>query len=98
MLDQTEAKTIEKVQEETKEVVKENEGPSTNKKVRIAIIVGYNGINFSGSQKNPNVRTVEGEVEDCLFKMKLISKFNYGDLNKIAWSRATRTDKRVHAL
>lgn len=62
------------------------------------MIIGYNGINFSGSQKNINVRTVEGEVETCLFKMNLISKFNYGDLGKIAWSRATRTDKRVHAL
>jgi tRNA pseudouridine38-40 synthase len=62
------------------------------------MIIGYNGINFSGSQKNINVRTVEGEVETCLYKMNLISKFNFGDLNKIAWSRATRTDKRVHAL
>ena len=88
----------EKIPEEIKDVSKENDGPSTNRKLRIALIVGYNGINFSGSQKNINVRTIEGEVEDCLFKMKLISKFNYGDLGKIAWSRATRTDKRVHAL
>jgi tRNA pseudouridine38-40 synthase len=28
----------------------------------------------------------------------LIADFNYGDLKKIGWSRATRTDKRVHAL
>jgi len=62
------------------------------------MIVGYNGINFHGSQKNIDVRTIEGEIEDVLFKMKLISKFNYGDLNKISWTRATRTDKRVHAL
>ena len=101
----------EKIPEEIKDISKENDGPTTNRKLRIALIVGYNGINFSGSQKNIknkyifigvmlniNVRTIEGEVEDCLFKMKLISKFNYGDLGKIAWSRATRTDKRVHAL
>ena len=30
--------------------------------------------------------------------MKCISHFNFGDLKKIAWNRATRTDKSVHAL
>ena len=30
--------------------------------------------------------------------MNAISKFNFGDLKKIAWNRATRTDKSVHAL
>lgn len=70
----------------------------TNKKTRIAMIVGYNGINFHGSQKNKGVRTVEEEIENVLFKHKLIAEHNYGDLQKIAWSRATRTDKRVHAL
>ena len=28
----------------------------------------------------------------------MISDFNVGDLKKIGWGRATRTDKRVHAL
>jgi tRNA pseudouridine38-40 synthase len=44
------------------------------------------------------VRTVEEEIEKALFASGLIAKHNYGDLGKIAWSRATRTDKRVHAL
>jgi tRNA U38,U39,U40 pseudouridine synthase TruA len=44
------------------------------------------------------VRTVEEQVEKALFKMNLISKYNFGDLKKTAWSRATRTDKSVHAL
>jgi tRNA pseudouridine38-40 synthase len=60
--------------------------------------VGYNGIDFCGSQKNKDVRTVEEEIEKALFKARLIAKHNFGDLNKIAWNRATRTDKRVHAL
>jgi tRNA pseudouridine38-40 synthase len=30
--------------------------------------------------------------------MGMIAEFNYGDLKKIGWNRATRTDKRVHAL
>lgn len=67
-------------------------------KSKVALIVGYNGTDFCGSQKNAGVRTIEGVVEEALYKSKLISKFNYGELAKIAWSRATRTDKRVHAL
>jgi tRNA pseudouridine38-40 synthase len=74
------------------------DGPSTNKKVRVALIVGYNGMDFHGSQKNKGVRTVEEEIEHALYKHKLIAKHNYGDLQKIAFNRATRTDKKVHAL
>jgi tRNA pseudouridine38-40 synthase len=44
------------------------------------------------------VRTVEGEIEDALHKMGVIADFNFGDLKKIGFNRATRTDKRVHAL
>jgi tRNA pseudouridine(38-40) synthase len=64
----------------------------------VCLIVGYNGSEFCGSQKNEGVRTVEAEVETALKNMNAIAPFNYGDLKKIAWSRATRTDKSVHAL
>ena len=62
------------------------------------MIVGYNGSDFCGSQKNNGVRTVEEQIEKALFEIKAISHFNFGDLKKIAWNRATRTDKSVHAL
>ena len=62
------------------------------------MIVGYNGSEFAGSQKNPAVRSVEEEIEKALFKIKAISPYNFGDLKKVAWNRATRTDKTVHAL
>jgi tRNA pseudouridine(38-40) synthase len=62
------------------------------------MIVGYNGSEFCGSQKNPDVRTVEEEVEKALKDIDAISSYNFGDLKKIGWSRATRTDKSVHAL
>ena len=41
---------------------------------------------------------MELEIENALFKLKMISEFNFGDLKKIGWNRATRTDKKVHAL
>ncbi len=44
------------------------------------------------------MRTVESELETALFKAGMISEANYGDLAKIKFGRATRTDKRVHAL
>lgn len=62
------------------------------------MMAGYNGEGFSGSQKNQGVRTVEGVLEDTLFHLGYINHFNYGDLKKIGFSRATRTDKGVHAL
>lgn len=76
-------------------------GAATNKlgkKTKVVIIVGYNGSSFFGSQKNEGVRTVEGMIEEALKNMNAIAPFNYGDLKKISWTRATRTDKSVHAL
>jgi tRNA pseudouridine(38-40) synthase len=67
-------------------------------KCKVAMIVGYNGSDFCGSQKNEGVRTVEEEIEKALKDINAISDWNFGDLKKIAWSRATRTDKSVHAL
>lgn len=42
--------------------------------------------------------TIEGELEKALHKIGAIAECNFGDLHKIAFSRATRTDKKVHAL
>jgi len=64
-----------------------------------AVVFGYNGLNFNGSQKQPNAqRTVEAELENALFTAGFITEANYGDLHKINWTRASRTDKGVHAL
>ena len=48
--------------------------------------------------RNPDVRSVEEEIEKALYKLDAIAEYNFGDLKKIAFNRATRTDKRVHAL
>ena len=40
--------------------------PIPTTKRRVAIIAGYQGMDFFGSQKNANVRTVEGEIEKVL--------------------------------
>jgi len=48
--------------------------------------------------RNPDVRTVEDEMEKTFYKMNLISECNYGTLQKIGWMRASRTDKKVSAI
>lgn len=64
-----------------------------------AIVFGYNGLGFNGSQKQPNSqRTVEAELESALFGANFITEANYGDLHKVNWTRASRTDKGVHAI
>lgn len=69
-------------------------------KRKVIMIVGYNGYDFCGSQKqsDDNVRTVESVLEKALFDAEMIDYRNFGDLKKIRWTRATRTDKRVHAM
>jgi len=64
----------------------------------VAIILGYNGLQFHGMQKNAGVTTIEQTVEKALFDSELILDHNFDTLQKIGWSRAARTDKGVHAV
>jgi|YelNatPaOPRAMG01_1025707.scaffolds.fasta_scaffold01396_34 tRNA pseudouridine38-40 synthase len=55
----------------------------------IKLILMYDGTNFFGTQKNENLRTVEGVLGSCLKKI-----FN----QEIDLTFASRTDRGVHAL
>jgi hypothetical protein len=70
------------------------------KKRKVALVVGYVGTGYHGlqfNQKMAHLPTIEGEVEDALFRAGHIAGSNYRDLSKIGWSRSSRTDKGVHA-
>ena len=88
---------------ETEEMAKEHQKPAENAKKRdyfkqkFNVFFGYNGKQFSGSQKNPGVETVEDALEKALHQAGFISDDNFGDLHKTGWGRASRTDKGVHA-
>ena len=41
---------------------------------------------------------MEEELENALFQERFISPCNYGDLKKVNWMRASRTDKGVSAI
>lgn len=60
---------------------------------RIALKVAYDGIGFRGSQQQPKLRTVEGELIRTLKKLKLIESFK-----KARFEAAGRTDVGVHAI
>lgn len=49
-------------------------------------------------QKDDSISTVEKELETAIYKAGGIRDSNFGDLQKIAWARSSRTDKGVHSL
>lgn len=56
---------------------------------RFKITYGYDGSGFKGSQKQPGIRTVQGEIERVLAKI---------DTEPIALVPSGRTDTSVHAI
>ncbi|GAV58646.1 PseudoU_synth_1 domain-containing protein [Cephalotus follicularis] len=71
------------------------------RKKKVVMRVGYVGTHYRGLQiqrDEHSFSTIEGELETALFKAGGIRDSNYGNLNKIAWARSSRTDKGVHSL
>lgn len=58
--------------------------------MRFCITFSYDGSNFSGYQKQPKTRTVQGEIESVLKEIN--------DNNKVDIHASGRTDAGVHAL
>jgi len=66
-------------------------------KIKVALVVGYNGSRFGGLQRNPGQFSIEDVLEEAVHKVGGIADSNYHDFHKISWTRAARTDKGVHA-
>lgn len=58
--------------------------------MRYLITFSYDGSKYSGYQKQPNKRTIQGEIEKALFKIN--------SEKKVSVSASGRTDSGVHAL
>lgn len=68
-------------------------------KLKVAIFLGYNGCSFLGLQfQRDTANTVENVLHRVLCQQGFILKTNMDNLRRIKWSRAGRTDKKVHAL
>jgi tRNA pseudouridine38-40 synthase len=61
--------------------------------VRIALKFGYIGSEFYGYQRQPGVRTVEGDLINACMKVGAFS-----DIKEAVFQSASRTDRGVHAL
>ena len=57
-----------------------------NKKRKVALTFAYVGAGFAGMQRNPGVRTVEGELEAAIARAGGISEANAGDFGKVQWT------------
>ncbi|BGP47741.1 tRNA pseudouridine synthase 1 [Rhodotorula kratochvilovae] len=66
-------------------------------KRKVAVLLGYNGIGYKGSQVNPGMETIEGEVFKAFAKAGAISEDNSSNPQKVSLARAARTDAGVHA-
>ncbi len=60
---------------------------------RIALKILYDGTSYHGFQRQPHVRTVEGEIEEVLRSHKCIES-----LNNARYAASGRTDKGVSAI
>ncbi|KAL0039788.1 hypothetical protein WJX77_008016 [Trebouxia sp. C0004] len=69
-------------------------------KRKVAIFVAYVGSAFRGLQiqRDQPGGTVEDVLQAALDAAGCILPSNFGNLQKIGWSRSSRTDKGVHAL
>ena len=76
-------------------------GPAIDVRVKrkVALVLGYVGSSYYGLQMDPNstLPTIESIVEAALGKLGCILPSNRRQLQKIGWSRSSRTDKGVHA-
>ena len=68
------------------------EDPGTTPQVRLAFRIGYLGSSFSGSQYQPDKRTVEGEIESACIRAGIIR-----DRKESRLALSGRTDRGVHA-
>lgn len=61
--------------------------------MRVALKFGYDGSRFWGYQRQPDVRTVEGDIIKALTKTRIIR-----DVKQSNFRSASRTDRKVSAL
>ncbi|KAJ3054432.1 tRNA pseudouridine synthase 1 [Rhizophlyctis rosea] len=66
-------------------------------KKKVALMMGYCGTGYIGMQLNPGVPSIELELHKALFAAGAVSAENALNPAKVAFMRAARTDKGVHA-
>lgn len=78
-------------------VEEDSESDTGTLKRKCAVLVGYAGTGYRGSQVNGGVETIEGDVFAALVGAGAVSRSNAVNPNKVNMRRAARTDAGVHA-
>ncbi|XP_039760119.1 tRNA pseudouridine synthase A isoform X1 [Pararge aegeria] len=67
------------------------------KKKKVAMLLGYCGVDYYGMQRNPGVPTIEEELLKALYDANYITKEDFATQQGAHFQRSSRTDKGVSA-
>ncbi|XP_068619637.1 pseudouridylate synthase 1 homolog isoform X2 [Battus philenor] len=67
------------------------------KRKKMAMLLGYCGIDYYGMQRNPGVRTIEEDLLKALLEAKYITEEDFNNQQNAQFQRSSRTDKGVSA-
>lgn len=65
---------------------------------KVAIILAFCGVGYLGMQRNPGAKTIEGELEEALFRAGAVTEIDRGKPKQYDFTRCARTDKGVSAV
>ncbi|CAG9568346.1 unnamed protein product [Danaus chrysippus] len=67
------------------------------KRKKMAMLLGYCGVNYYGMQRNPGVPTIEEDLLKALYEAKYITEDDFNNQQNAQFQRSSRTDKGVSA-
>ncbi|XP_075984626.1 pseudouridine synthase 1 isoform X2 [Anticarsia gemmatalis] len=67
------------------------------KRKKMALLLGYCGVDYYGMQRNPGVRTIEEDLLKALWEAKYITEEDFHNQQNAQFQRSSRTDKGVSA-
>ncbi|RVE48501.1 hypothetical protein evm_006812 [Chilo suppressalis] len=67
------------------------------KRKKMALLLGYCGVDYFGMQRNPGVRTIEEDLFKAMLDAKYITEEDYNNQQNTQFQRSSRTDKGVSA-
>ncbi|XP_022815592.1 tRNA pseudouridine synthase A isoform X2 [Spodoptera litura] len=67
------------------------------KRKKMALVLGYCGVDYYGMQRNPGVRTIEEDLLKALMEAKYITEDDFNNQQNTQFQRSSRTDKGVSA-
>ncbi|CAK1545425.1 unnamed protein product [Leptosia nina] len=67
------------------------------KRKKMAMLLGYCGVDYYGMQRNPGVRTIEEDLLKALQDAGYITEEDFANQQNVQFQRSSRTDKGVSA-